>query len=291
MTSPRRQRALYRITGVALIAIATWLIPAPCRADITAPRPDLSLDGLEGLFDTLSSLDANKADCAVLIDSEDAPDLREDLKKPGGLWKVRRLAARITALSGVNCYVLHYTQLKRDAFTSRPQVKAIVLKAWKDPKLLNAKDELHALIRESRIPMIGFCGGFHQIYYAHAGMGGPLRKLRPDEKDANPKYNPGIYKEWGPTKIRITAPDPILDGFRDELTLHEMHAFQCTRLPEEFINVAETDECRIQIIKHRDKPLYGTQAHPEVYDENFQDGKKLLLNFFKIAGLSGNISR
>lgn len=262
-----------------------------CATNTPAASADLSIAGLEGLFDTLEGLDAHKADCVVLIETEDAPDIRENIRKPGGLWKVRRLVARMTALSGANCYLFHYSQLKRDTFASRPQVKALVLKAWKIPRLSKEREELHALIRETPVPMIGFCGGFHQIYYAHGGNGGPLRNLRSDEKDPNPKYNPGIYKEWGPTKIRITRRDPILDGFDDALTLHEMHAFQCTSLPAEFVNLAETDECRIQIIKHREKALYGTQAHPEVYDDHFQDGKKLLLNFFKIAGLNGNISR
>jgi len=292
---------LSRLIGPASIAVCLAYgstAPSPGQAAQQAfatnsptASADLSIAGLAGLFDTLESLDAHKADSVVLIETEDAPDIRENIKKPGGLWKVRRLTARMTALSGADCYLFHYSQLKRDTFVSRPQVKALVLKAWKLPRLSKDREELHAMIRETPIPMIGFCGGFHQIYYAHGGNGGPLRNLRSDEKDPNPKYNPGIYKEWGPTKIRIIRRDPLLDGFNDALVLHEMHAFQCTSLPAEFVNLAETDECRIQIIKHREKALYGTQAHPEVYDDHFQDGKMLLLNFFKIAGMKGNISR
>lgn len=258
---------------------------------LAATNAPLSIVGLEGLFDTFPSLDSNRADCVALIETEDAPDIREDIKKPGGLWKVRRLVARITALSDANCFLFHYTQLKRDTFACRPHVKAIVLRAWKKPRHDESREELYALIRGTKIPMIGFCGGFHQIYYAYGGEGTPLRRLRPGEKDPNPAYNPGVFKEWGPTKIKITARDPLLDGFGESLVLHEMHAFQCSRLPQEFINMAETDECHIQIIKHRDKALYGTQSHPEVYDDSVQDGKRLLLNFFKIAGLAGNLSR
>lgn len=39
------------------------------------------------------------------------------------------------------------------------------------------------------------------------------------------------------------------------------------------------------MIKHRDRLLYGTQFHPEAYDEAHLDGKKLLQNFFRLAGV------
>ncbi|MCX8182985.1 MAG: hypothetical protein N3F08_00990 [Crenarchaeota archaeon] len=47
--------------------------------------------------------------------------------------------------------------------------------------------------------------------------------------------------------------------------------------------MASTEECRIQVMKHRERPLYGVQFHPQIFDEEHPDGRKILENFFKIA--------
>ena len=36
-------------------------------------------------------------------------------------------------------------------------------------------------------------------------------------------------------------------------------------------------------MKHKEKPLYGLQFHPERYEEPFFDGKKILENFEEIV--------
>lgn len=39
------------------------------------------------------------------------------------------------------------------------------------------------------------------------------------------------------------------------------------------------------MIAHAERPLFGTQFHPEAYDESHSDGRVLLENFFRIAGI------
>ncbi|MEM2936517.1 MAG: hypothetical protein QW231_05010 [Candidatus Bathyarchaeia archaeon] len=39
----------------------------------------------------------------------------------------------------------------------------------------------------------------------------------------------------------------------------------------------------IQAVKHKKRPLYGVQFHPQIYTEEHPDGKKILENFFRIA--------
>lgn len=41
----------------------------------------------------------------------------------------------------------------------------------------------------------------------------------------------------------------------------------------------------MEAIRHKEKPLYGTQFHPERYDQDHRDGETLLLNFLRVAGL------
>jgi anthranilate/para-aminobenzoate synthase component II len=41
----------------------------------------------------------------------------------------------------------------------------------------------------------------------------------------------------------------------------------------------------VQAVKHKTRPVYGTQFHPEIWDDAHPDGKRLLQDFFRIAGV------
>jgi len=254
---------------------------------------DNPIRGFEGLYDSLGRFAAAKSPCVVLIDPTDPSGVAANVALPGGLWRLSSLRSRITALSGLDCYCFHYTQLKRDTL-QRPTVKAIVLRAPAPAGMLKcdtAREELWAMLRESEIPTIAFCGGFHQVYMAFGGKCGDMRRLRAGEADPNPKYAPGRLKEWGFCKIRAVARDPLLEGLGTEFEMLEQHVSECQMLPEVFELLASTDTCRVQAIKHKTKPLYATQFHPEAYEDGHMDGKRLLQNFFRIAQASGDISR
>ena len=46
------------------------------------------------------------------------------------------------------------------------------------------------------------------------------------------------------------------------------------------------DECPVEAFKHRQRPLYGTQFHPEAYDEDHPQGQIILRNFLRLAGIA-----
>lgn len=278
--------SLAPLAGAVLLLLAC----AASRADDGAANP---IHGFEGLYDTLDRLDKETASCVVLVDLSDPSGVAASLAKPGGLWRLRWLQARLTALSGLDCCCFHYTQLKRDSL-EKPVVKAIVLRPPSPSGMLKceaAREELWAMIRESKIPMIAFCGGFHQVYMAYGGKCGDMRRLKPGEADPNPKYVPGFLKEWGFCPVKVVKRDPLFEGLGDEVVMLEQHVSECKQLPDEFELLASTDLCRVQAIKHKTRLLYATQFHPEGYEESRMDGKQLLLNFFKTAGVTGNISR
>jgi len=258
----------------------------------SAEGPDL-IGGFEGLYDSLEKFGSETASCVVLIDLTDPSAVPKNLARPGGLMRLRRLEARLMALSGLDCYSFHYTQLKRDTL-NKPIVKAIILRPPSPASLLKceaARDELWAMIRDTHIPTIGFCGGFHQVYLAYGGRCADMRLLRPGEPDPNPKYAPGRLKEWGFCKVKVVKRDPLFEGLGDELDMLQQHVSECAELPAEFELLASSDVCRVQAIKHKTKPLYATQFHPEAYEEGHLDGKRLLQNFLKLAGVTGNLSR
>lgn len=147
-------------------------------------------------------------------------------------------------------------------------------------------------VKRATVPILGICGS-HQLNAMFHNMNirrvtqfedAPMRKLRPGEPDYMPAYHPGYFKETGFHPIRIVRDDPLFAGFKDTLYCLESHYCEVKSLPKEFILLASTDECRVQAYRHRRKPLYGVQFHPEGYTEAYPDGKRLLENFFRIAG-------
>jgi GMP synthase (glutamine-hydrolysing) len=53
------------------------------------------------------------------------------------------------------------------------------------------------------------------------------------------------------------------------------------RLPEEFKRLAESDICQIEAMRHKKKPIYGVQWHPEVYHTEY--GVEFYRNFIEIC--------
>jgi len=115
------------------------------------------------------------------------------------------------------------------------------------------------------VPTIGFCLGHEIIGVAYRAR---LKKL--------PTY---IQKK---EKITVTKPDdPIFEGIEsNNLFLTRRHHFHISDLPPDFISLAESDVCPNEIIRHKEKPIYGFQAHPEV---SGKQGIQLVKNFLKMC--------
>ena len=118
------------------------------------------------------------------------------------------------------------------------------------------------------VPTIGFCLGHEIIAVAHRGR---LKKL--------PDYHQ--KKE----KILVTKPeDPIFSGLNNkELFLTRRHHFHVSELPPEFESLAESDLTPNEVIKHKTKPIYGFQSHPEV---SGKDGLQIIKNFLQMCNLT-----
>ncbi len=115
------------------------------------------------------------------------------------------------------------------------------------------------------VPTIGFCLGHEIIAAAYRGR---IKKLSANQNK----------KEV----VRIDVPDdPIFEGLnKTEVMLTKRHSFHVAELPAKFISLASSDVTPNEIIRHKEKPIYGFQAHPEVSGE---DGMKMIHNFLKIC--------
>jgi GMP synthase (glutamine-hydrolysing) len=134
--------------------------------------------------------------------------------------------------------------------------------------------------------MMGFCAGHQVIGQAFGASAGPMRALRRDEMDPRPDFGPGLFKELGPTKAEVVQRDPLFDGLPDEICMIQNHYWAVTQLPSDLVLLARTDACPIQAFRHRERPIYGTQFHPERYTLDHPHGRQLLENFFHLIDKS-----
>ncbi len=118
------------------------------------------------------------------------------------------------------------------------------------------------------VPVMGVCLGYEIIAVAHLGR---IKKMA--------KYNQRMET------VRITDPeDPIFQGLiSDEVTLRKQHQYMVWKMPKDFIKLGESDSCEIEIIRHRKKPVYGFQSHPEVSGVN---GLLIMRNFLNMCGFN-----
>lgn len=151
------------------------------------------------------------------------------------------------------------------------EVKGVILSGGTgnpyDPLNLTAN---FVALMNFQVPTIGFCLGHEIIAVASLGR---IRKL--------PDYH--AKKE----KIHILDhADPIFDQIQDEeILLQKKHHYHVTELPESFVTLGKSEACPHEIIRHRDKPLYGFQSHPEV---SGPVGIQIMRNFFTLCGLTTN---
>jgi len=217
----------------------------------------------------------------------------ENYEAGDGDFKLKR---RFEALSGEPCLVLHMSQATPE-LVAPLKPRALLLsgcgtwfKRFPVEAFFPFEDTLNAL---PEVPTIGFCGS-HQLigFMFNHGLRNlsivedePLRPLRPGEPDQPNPEAIGYFAEIGFYPISKIGNDPLFDGLPDPFVVRESHYAEIKRMPPGFDLIATNDNCRIQAIKHRDRILYGTQFHPEAYVDGYPHGRKILENFFRIAGI------
>lgn len=223
----------------------------------------------------------------AIVDME-APEVVASPRKGSGSGKthaekIAQLRGRIEGeLAGLPSVVVHHSEVLKEDFAN-PDLRAIVLTGAGSPTADPMKRDLFAVIREARVPIIGLCAGHQHIAEAYGVEASSMRPLREGEKDPHPPYHPGMFKEWGFLPVTVTAKDPLFAGLGPSIVVQEYHVAEVETLPDGFDLLACTVDCEVQAMKQRGKPVYGTQFHPECYDDEHPDGRRVLQNFFRIA--------
>jgi len=124
----------------------------------------------------------------------------------------------------------------------------------------NKLGNLPRLIKELEIPMLGICLTHQLIAIVFGGKAGPAR-----------------YPEYGPVEVFIDKEDQLLKGFGKSFRVWETHNDEVTVLPKDFKVLAHSEKCRVQVMAHINRPVFGVQFHPEVV--HTEKGNIIFKNF------------
>ncbi|HWP49445.1 MAG TPA: glutamine-hydrolyzing GMP synthase [Candidatus Limnocylindrales bacterium] len=111
------------------------------------------------------------------------------------------------------------------------------------------------------VPILGVCYGMQLI--AHLLQGEVVRATK---------------REYGKAELFFDSSEEFFQGIQaPSTTVWMSHGDQIVRLPEDFISIAHTDNAPYAAIKHRTRPIFGVQFHPEVV--HTVQGRQMLKNF------------
>jgi GMP synthase (glutamine-hydrolysing) len=161
---------------------------------------------------------------------------------------------------GFACNVIKWNEFEK---INLENTKALILSGA--PILITETDistyiKKFEFLKETDVPVLGICFGHQLLGIIHGSeifKGEPIRTK---------------------TEIFIDQQDELFLGFDKIVVMTEDHTEGIT-LPENFIRLASSDKYDLEAMKHKTKPVYGVQFHPEVSGEN---GMKLLTNFCRL---------
>ena len=98
------------------------------------------------------------------------------------------------------------------------------------------------------VPVLGICYGMQVICEALGG-----------------RVLPAPAREFGRAECRVLQRDSeLFQGIPTETIVWMSHGDQVQTVSGDFLALAETSTCPVAAVKHRDRPIYAIQFHPEV---------------------------
>jgi len=152
----------------------------------------------------------------------------------------------------------------------RLNVKGIILSGGPSSVYVENAPKCHVDVLDMGIPVLGLCYG-HQLI-AHLSNG---------------QVQPGMKREYGTALVVIDKPVGVLKGMDAREKVWMSHGDTVYSLSEEYEVLAHTENCPIAAFRHKEKPVYGLQWHPEVV--HTEKGTEMLRNFlFEVCGCEPN---
>ncbi|MGC9060824.1 MAG: GMP synthase subunit A [Thermoplasmata archaeon] len=119
-------------------------------------------------------------------------------------------------------------------------------------------------INKLEVPILGICVGHQYIAMHFGGTAGPAN-----------------IPAYGKVEVSIDKPSDIFDNLPDKFIAWESHNDEVKNMPECFEILAHSENCRVEAMQHKARPIYGVQFHPEV--EHTQYGDQIFKNFIGLC--------
>jgi GMP synthase (glutamine-hydrolysing) len=152
----------------------------------------------------------------------------------------------------------------------RLNIRGLILSGGPQSVYREGAPKLDPKILDIGLPILGICYGHQLLAYMHGGV------VKPSERG-----------EYGVTYVTVARPVGILEGLSRVEKVWMSHSDSVYTLPEEYEVLAYTENCPVAAFKHKSKPFFGVQWHPEV--AHTENGMLVLRNFiFSICGCRQN---
>jgi GMP synthase (glutamine-hydrolysing) len=156
------------------------------------------------------------------------------------------------------------------ALNEKFNVKGLILSGGPSSVYEPNAPKLNPRILEVNLPILGLCYG-HQL----------LAQL------TSGKVEPATCKEYGIAEVAIDKPVGVLEGLSEKQQVWMSHGDTVFAPPPEFEALAHTENCPVAAFRHKTKPIYGLQWHPEVI--HTENGMRMLQNFiFQVCKCRAN---
>jgi GMP synthase-like glutamine amidotransferase len=187
----------------------------------------------------------------------------------GGLTEGRLAAyeadrARIAELAGCAVESIAYEA------ADRLDADALVLSGSSDPWAAHdpaALDRHLDQLRAFEGAVLGICAGMQNLVRAYGGSIGP---------SAIPTH--------GFAPVDVVDSNGLLCHCCASFEVRKRHDDEVKHLPAAFTLLATSATCRVEAIAARDRPWWGTQFHPEAWDDGHPAGRLVLERFLELAG-------
>jgi len=87
----------------------------------------------------------------------------------------------------------------------------------------------------------------------------------------------GDSREYGRTQLEVIAEDALLNHVPTQATVWMSHGDIVKTLSDDFIALAKTKTCPYAAMRHKSRPMFGVQFHPEVF--HTPCGNQIIRNF------------
>ncbi len=124
-------------------------------------------------------------------------------------------------------------------------------------------------IFELGVPVLGICYGMQLVCQA---LGDEVK--------------PGPTREFGRAACHVRHAEGLFAGVPEDMIVWMSHGDQVPAVSDDWQPLAATDACPVAAIRHRSRPLFGLQFHPEV--SHTPHGGQILRNFLHdVCGCRG----